>query len=149
MTTRAEVLKLVGCELDAAVAERVMGWLVVVSDDGEDWYERQVTRWPCLIQHREGGQWLSRHDRVGMSGHDENWSPSSDSAADLSVHRAACRWAFSRRQAYFRAIDAVIQRRVHNLGLGLENKVAWPDALAFYEVGDFSKAALLSLSEEG
>lgn len=143
MTTRAEVLKLVGCELDAAVAERVMGWLVVVSDDGEDWYERQVTRWPCLIQHREGGQWLSRHDRVGMSGHDENWSPSSDSAADYAVLKHVREtWDGARVARFERAIESILGGRDRYAG----NWKLLP--LLLYEPGDYSLAALLSLTED-
>lgn len=63
---------LAGCDLDAAVAEHVYGWLVVTNDGGEDWDDRLLTRWPCLVLEQYGGATLYEYD--GDDGAD--WHPS-------------------------------------------------------------------------
>lgn len=82
--TTAEVLALSGRELEAAVAEQVLGWLVVRPDGGEDWYERQVTRWPCLVLYRQGGGGLYRGEN---SVHGQDWHPSVDKNHAAEVER--------------------------------------------------------------
>lgn len=87
--TAAEILALEGRQLDAAIAE-ALGWLVVACDDGEDWYERQVTRFPCLVQHSQGGQWMYLEDR-GADYLDNAWWPSDDLATAFADIDAALR----------------------------------------------------------
>lgn len=69
-----------GREMDARVAETVMGWLVV-EGGGEDWYERLVTRWPCLVMFPAGNVCLHRSEY----GESESWKPSTDIAAAWEV----------------------------------------------------------------
>ena len=80
-----------GREMDRLVAQLVMGWLVVVPDGQPEWYDRQVTRWPCVVQwlaahlgmKDKGGQSLFRDDSL-PSGADQ-WFPSEKDADALEV----------------------------------------------------------------
>lgn len=67
---------------------------------------------------------------------------SADPAADLASHRVACGWIFSKRMRYFQLLDELIQSRCRKIGLRPGESVTWPHALAFYELGDYSRAAL-------
>lgn len=101
LTTGGSVVP-VGLELDALVAEKVMGWTnLLLSDDGA--YFRGIhPEYPCI--------------RVGVpdysTGIREAWE----------VHLTMCTQIFSVRQRYLRAIQA--QARTDDGSL-----VAWPDVL--------------------
>jgi hypothetical protein len=71
---------------------------------------------------------------------------STDIAADYSVHQAACKFIFSKRLRYLNALDEIWQNRAHSQGLEDYLKVSYPDILRFYEVGDYSRAALKAVA---
>lgn len=72
------------------------------------------------------------------------WPPpfSTDAAADYVVLEHVRTWVYSRRAAFARALDEVLQSRS---GLECGVRLAYPDAMMRYRVGDYSLAALLSL----
>jgi hypothetical protein len=74
-----------GRSLDAVVAES-MGWLVLsVPTDEEDWYEKRVTRFPCMFLFEQGGWDIQRS---GDEFRSEIWRPSADIRAAFEVFKA-------------------------------------------------------------
>lgn len=63
-----------------------------------------------------------------------------DASADYLTLARARSWHFSKRQAFFRALDATWQSRV---GLASGSREAYPDVAARYQPGDYARAALL------
>ncbi len=63
-----------------------------------------------------------------------------DATADLAALARARSWHFSKRQAFYRALDATWQSRV---GLTSGEREAYPDVAARYQPGDYARAALL------
>jgi hypothetical protein len=103
-------------EVDVQVAEKVFGW---------PYAGAYVTDGP-LVSVGLGSKICPRY--------------TADASADHEVHESACKWHFSLRRAYFVALDDLLQAKT-----GVITRIAWPEALQFYRVGDYSRAALKAL----
>lgn len=115
-----------GRELDAEIAEKVMG---------------------CHVKRHRSSSGIWLYDLVVPGGvncidfvePDAPWSScprySTDIAAAWQVHKTACGWIFSRRRTYFAALERIVRDR-------LGSSVAWPDLMMFIEPEDFCLAAL-------
>ena len=147
-----------GSELNALVAEKVMGWTktihredTFVRDDGclgighnrcEDCNNILETL------HAVTCPWLKRHQiwRCSIESYSDtgdpknyrpcqDWSPSTDPAADYEVLKVAREWRASKRRAFGDALWAIWQTRWVN--------AACPSTAAIlYQPGDYSRAAL-------
>ena len=71
-------------EMDAAMAEFVMGWPIVYmgNPDSDEWWTR-VPSYPCLVVHQDGSNWCVRSD--GPEDPLGSFDPSTDIAAAMEA----------------------------------------------------------------
>ncbi len=122
-------MSLVNRELDAKVAEKVMGW---VRDEFA----------PHIFNTPNGGyRSLAESDFSGFE-------PFKDVRDDyLVLKHVRESWVFSKRKQFAVNLQRLISDRVKQSPI--ENlTIAWPDVALLYESGDYSKAALKALGEE-
>ena len=107
-------------ELNARVAEKVMGWKPVQYPGGIYWDEGEQGPIP-------GGKFSPR-----FSG---SFKPSTDPAADYGVLKVAREWPVTRRQAFCKALLDIWHERRAEAGYPSLGGI-------LYEPGDYSRAAL-------
>ncbi|MGA2504210.1 MAG: hypothetical protein ABSG01_08990 [Anaerolineales bacterium] len=110
-------------EIDALVAENVMGW------------SRDKNYWKEVDGFRHSVD--SDYDNPG-------WYPSTDIAAAWEVHKMAISWGFNKRRVYLDYLQYCVSKRVASE----ETTISWPDVLVLIEPIDFCRAALLTVRED-
>lgn len=137
--TLDEILKLRAEKPDefcCLVAEKLLGY----QWDGNPRGEQRLRGRKGYVAARKGGVYR-------MLGYPEWDIPrvNVSADADLEVHRVACgqqtRWLFSKRQRYYAFLTNILRRRANV-------NVAWPDAMEYYQVGDYATAALATVLGE-
>jgi hypothetical protein len=114
-------------EMDARIAEKVMGWPVVP-------YVGWVLRQGPFVA-REGGL------VEVQGGENDRWSPSTDIAADYSVLiQVRETWNASERQDFENELVAIWRMRAE--------QAKSPNCEMLYKPGDYSLAALACLDKE-
>jgi hypothetical protein len=123
---REDILKMkAGREMDALVAEKVMGWHFVKDEEV----------WPLEAE----GMWLDKDNRFLCN----TFEPSINIADAWDVHKTMCSKRFTGRTKYLMYIQYVVSARFDNG----KNIIAWPGVLAHIEPEDFCRAALLAVME--
>ena len=109
-----------GDELNACVAEKVMGW---------------------HVHHRNTVHWTdSDKFEYRVRGIVGEWSPSTDPAADYEVLKVVREWRGGKRRAFGDALWAIWQTRWVN--------AACPSTAAIlYQPGDYSRAAMKAVAK--
>ncbi len=135
--TREEILAMrPGRELDAVVAEKVMGW---------KWISPETPGNPLLVSPPDDKRqlWSGIWDERGIP----HYLPfySIDISAAWEVFLVTRGWLFSGRRKFMDALQTVISHERAPAHSGLIAWIAWPDVLWFLEPHHICKASLLAV----